>query len=483
MPLDGNGTASKPAGTTAVPNTVIDSSKFNSVVDDIYAIFNAARPIAYGGTGGNSPSSARQGLTTFISKSSTYVAVKTDAGAIHNCLDAFTIDLTAAATLGVNWTLTVVASNGAIVIDPASSELINGSATLTIANGDSAYIICTGSAFKAIVISSGAKYALKTANYTALDADTSTSLRFTSAATLSFDVTANLRTNWRIELWNDSTGLVTIDPDSTDTINGATTLILQPRQKAEIFKTGATTFQASIFGDQLSGPQLQGYLFGLALTTNASDAANDVDIATGAAGSDTSPYYLMQLASALTKRIDASWAAGNNQGGLDTGSVTNATYYIWIIQRSDTLVTDALFSLSNTTPTMPTNYDRKRLVGFLLRSSATNATPTNLGRPEIQYAGSAPIYPARTHVLFNGTGTPAIIGGGNVASITDLGTGNYRINFTTAMPNANYTRIAGVSSSGGVVRTQNPTTTTVDVITQSTAGTAYDDPGISVVIY
>jgi hypothetical protein len=41
-------------------------------------------------------------------------------------------------------------------------------------------------------------------------------------------------------------------------------------------------------------------------------------------------------------------------------------------------------------------------------------------------------------VNFNGTGTVAIRASGNVSSITDNGTGVYTVNFTTAMPDANY---------------------------------------------
>ena len=53
-------------------------------------------------------------------------------------------------------------------------------------------------------------------------------------------------------------------------------------------------------------------------------------------------------------------------------------------------------------------------------------------------SGSAPSYSARAWVNFNGTGTPAIRASGNVSSITDGGVGNYTVNFTTAMPDANY---------------------------------------------
>jgi len=45
---------------------------------------------------------------------------------------------------------------------------------------------------------------------------------------------------------------------------------------------------------------------------------------------------------------------------------------------------------------------------------------------------------AKAWVNFNGTGTVAIRGSFNVSSITDNGTGDYTVNFTTAMPNANY---------------------------------------------
>jgi hypothetical protein len=47
-------------------------------------------------------------------------------------------------------------------------------------------------------------------------------------------------------------------------------------------------------------------------------------------------------------------------------------------------------------------------------------------------------YGCRAWVNFNGTGTVAIRASGNVSSITDNNTGNYTINFTTAMPDVNY---------------------------------------------
>jgi hypothetical protein len=54
------------------------------------------------------------------------------------------------------------------------------------------------------------------------------------------------------------------------------------------------------------------------------------------------------------------------------------------------------------------------------------------------YGSSAVAYGCRAWVNFNGTGTPAIRASGNVSSITDNGTGDYTVNFTTSMPDANY---------------------------------------------
>ena len=54
------------------------------------------------------------------------------------------------------------------------------------------------------------------------------------------------------------------------------------------------------------------------------------------------------------------------------------------------------------------------------------------------YGSAATAYGCRAWVNFNGTGTVAIRDSGNVSSITDNGTGSYTVNFTTAMPDGNY---------------------------------------------
>ena len=58
-------------------------------------------------------------------------------------------------------------------------------------------------------------------------------------------------------------------------------------------------------------------------------------------------------------------------------------------------------------------------------------------------------------VNFNGIGTVAIRGSHNVSSITDNGTGDYTINFTTAMPNTNFA-IVGSGNYGDEVNWRVP---------------------------
>ena len=78
------------------------------------------------------------------------------------------------------------------------------------------------------------------------------------------------------------------------------------------------------------------------------------------------------------------------------------------------------------------------------------------------YGSVATAYGCRAWVNFNGTGAVAIRASGNVSSITDNGTGDYTVNFTTAMSDANYAVNATskwASGNEGEVTVYNDTTT------------------------
>lgn len=67
--------------------------------------------------------------------------------------------------------------------------------------------------------------------------------------------------------------------------------------------------------------------------------------------------------------------------------------------------------------------------------AAGAVTPEKLSGAQ---SGNAPAFACRAFVRFTGTGTVAIDAAGNVSSITDHGTGDYSVNFATAMPDTNY---------------------------------------------
>jgi hypothetical protein len=102
-------------------------------------------------------------------------------------------------------------------------------------------------------------------------------------------------------------------------------------------------------------------------------------------------------------------------------------------------------------------------------------------------SGSAPVYACRAWVNFNGTGTVAIRASGNVSSITDNGTGDYNVNFTNAMPDANYAINAQWGSGNSSVSMkagsgQGTFTTTTANVFANQAGTAIDGD-VSVAIF
>jgi hypothetical protein len=104
------------------------------------------------------------------------------------------------------------------------------------------------------------------------------------------------------------------------------------------------------------------------------------------------------------------------------------------------------------------------------------------------YGSVATAYGCRAWVNFNGTGTPAIRASGNVSSITDNGTGEYTINFSTSMPDANYgiSAINQGDSNGGICpisNNANPATGSVRIQSRFQGGGLYDSAYVCVTVF
>jgi len=113
------------------------------------------------------------------------------------------------------------------------------------------------------------------------------------------------------------------------------------------------------------------YLSGLTLSTAGSSAT--MSIAAGM-GVDSTNTQSMILSSAISKTT-SSWVVGTGNGGLDTGTIANSTwYYFYLIRRPDTGVVDVVFSTSSSSPTLPTNYTQYRYIGGGLTNGSAQWT-------------------------------------------------------------------------------------------------------------
>ena len=106
-------------------------------------------------------------------------------------------------------------------------------------------------------------------------------------------------------------------------------------------------------------------------------------------------------------------------------------------------------------------------------------------------SGSAPSYSARLWVNFNGTGTIAIRNSGNVSSLTDNGTGDHTVNFTTALSASTYcvtghcNHVTNTSNTRGFLqsKTTNRTTSSIRVVTVGDGGTILDFEVIDIALF
>ena len=111
---------------------------------------------------------------------------------------------------------------------------------------------------------------------------------------------------------------------------------------------------------------------------------------------------------------------------------------------------------------------------------AANLQNTGSGAPTFQNSSGTEIGQlAKAWINFNGENTVAIRDSFNVSSLTDNGTGNYTVNFSTAMANANYVFVGfqnSAPSRAGIFGSDDSTvsnfqTTSALVITSFVSGT------------
>jgi len=110
------------------------------------------------------------------------------------------------------------------------------------------------------------------------------------------------------------------------------------------------------------------YLSGYGLANNAGDATNDIDISAGAARSSDDTTNL--VGGAMTKMIDAVWAAGTAAGGrISSESLVNGTWHAYAFKRTTGGAGIDYCWSQSLAPTLPDSGTKSRRIGSWLREA------------------------------------------------------------------------------------------------------------------
>lgn len=325
----------------AVPGTTILATQHNTPLEDIEDTFNIPQPIAYGGTQGASAIEAMDNLFIVGADKASSASIDLDnvTGSFVNITGTTPVTSIALAEGAIRFARAVAA----LPITASASLIVNGSTTqaYTCEAGDQMMIVGYAGAIVRIWVTGRNKFIasqFKIADGT----DQTKTARF-----LPGGPTATQR-DYDLPYYSGTLGLVS---------------------------------------------DIRGQIYGLTLSNNVTDATNDIDIAAGSAV-DTTGTTSMLLASSLTKRKDAAWAVGTNQGGMDTGSApANGTLHVYEIRRPDTGVVDSCFSVSASAPTtgvnIPAAYTQYRRIGSLIVSGSSFLAFVQIGNDFIL---AAPVF-------------------------------------------------------------------------------------------
>jgi len=116
-------------------------------------------------------------------------------------------------------------------------------------------------------------------------------------------------------------------------------------------------------------------------TANGADATNDITVSAGVCV-DSTGVRVMKLTSALTKQLDATWAAGSAAGGRFAASISNATWHVFLIENPTTGAVDVGFSTNlnpTSDPSYPAGYTYYCRIWSIVRASNAIRAYTQVG--------------------------------------------------------------------------------------------------------
>jgi hypothetical protein len=204
----------------------------------------------------------------------------------------------------------------------------------------------------------------------------------------------------------------------------------------------------------------------LQLQTNGTTAAVTIDTSQNVGIGTTSPGTKLDV----TGSIRASQSITFGSGG---------TY------QAGSIYADSNFGMILRPVTSSPAVAQLRLINSADTTTYLEVDPNGIFKFNSGYGSAATAYGCRAWVNFNGTGTVAIRGSGNVSSITDGGVGIYTVNFTNAMPDANYSWSGLCGSPGvtnGFILVATPLAASVPITALNTAFSLFDPTYVTVMV-
>lgn len=314
-----------------------------------------------------------------------------------NCTAPLTLTLIDVSTADEGFLFIVKnSSSGNVIIDPDGSELIDGAATKTLGPGGSLIIDCTGTAWITFVEDVG-NVNSRDNSFTGdntfsgltsfLDAGeltissgvitlTGTYHRVDTEADASSDDLDTINTGSDgliVVLRAENTARTVVIRDGTGNIETAdgNDIFLDNTEKTVLLQYDSSLSKWIVISSPVSTVTTFGSISGL-VTSNDADVDHDINITAGQATDSTNDSYLT-LSSEITKQIDVTWAAGDDAGGLFSGTVAaDTTYHVFIIENDSDGSIDAGFDISLTAANIPSGYTKYRRVASVVTDGSAN---------------------------------------------------------------------------------------------------------------
>jgi hypothetical protein len=290
-------------GTDGVSYKVILKDSTGTVIwtqDTIYSVNSTGSDTAV------SALEAKLYLNGIVSAQSNYSIKTTDPGKLIDCTaNSFTVSMLPVATAGSGFEVTVYNSgSGSISVDGSGLELINGAGALALSSGSWATLTTNGSYWKAIVATVNVVEAsvlylnsidVKTANYIVVDGDRGKMLDCTSNSfTITLLASASAGEGYTLTVYNSGDGVITVDGNLAETINGDAAFVLNTKTWATIVSDG-TNWKAISSDPPIvnSNPSTTASTFtkssNIYLATDAPISSFDIDAVIGASWESIGP--------------------------------------------------------------------------------------------------------------------------------------------------------------------------------------------------